>query len=137
MSTKQDCDNLVNFIDDCEKLFDDILAGKLSNSPLKNEYKDARKEVNHCFSETKSGITNIPIRLLAGVGLLGDQLKLKLKGFYEALKAWLQNSGKDLLITLLKWANIILGSLSSVLQVCEPIKEFKDCMEAGIDVAID
>jgi len=82
---------------------------------------------------------------LSLAGLDGAQLDLKLKGFnasYENLKlskllgffdATKKKTLLKLLLKILKWINILLGSISSVIPAGEAIKEYKEAIEAGLE----
>ena len=74
------------------------------------------------IEETKYPLSMVEVDDLAAVGLTGDSLKLKLKGFEIALNSKEHGS-------ILRWTNIILGSLSKVIPIVEPIKEYKEVLE--------
>jgi hypothetical protein len=74
--------------------------------------------------------------LLAGAGLTGPQLELKLRGFWGALRRHVRpqrNARVRWFREVFSWANIILGSLATVVSIAELLKEFKECLEAGTD----
>lgn len=71
-------------------------------------------------------------------GLAGADLAMKLRGWFGALKNFLNSGSKKALEKALQWANTILGSLAAVTlsttignamgTVAEPIKEMKDVL---------
>jgi len=71
-------------------------------------------------------------------GLAGQDLAMKLRGWFGALKNFLNSGSKKALEKALQWANTILGSLAAVTLettigtsmgiVAEPIKEMKDAL---------
>lgn len=80
------------------------------------------KELAENFDEAKKDLLDIKQEDLFDVGLTGNGLKLKLKGFELAVANRLKKP-------ILRWINIILGSLSKILPVLEPIKEYKEILE--------
>ncbi len=70
-------------------------------------------------------------------GLTGDQLALKMAGFRHARSSWLSRRLKRLLLGILKWLNIFLGSLGDVLRKLVPgfeaVKEYKESLEHGLE----
>jgi hypothetical protein len=82
-------------------------------------------------------------------GLLGHQLVFKLSIFQHA-RAELLDHGtlrdaepsnlpwwkrwRDLFKPTLKAANVILGSLAKVVPILEPIKEYKESAESGVEL---
>ena len=72
-------------------------------------------------------------RELEGAGLTGASLSLKMTGFRQSFSAFLANQIPRLLLNVLKWANIALKSLATIFNAAEPIKEFKEAMEAGVE----
>ena len=86
---------------------------------------------------------------LSFAGLDGVQLDLKLKGFnasYENLKLFKllgffdstkKKALRKLLLKILKWINILLGSISSLIPAGEAIKEYKEAIEAGLEEGDD
>lgn len=79
-------------------------------------------EIEFKIEESRQHITKIIVADLAAVGLTGDPLELKLTGFTFSLQS--KNHRR-----VLRWANIILGSLSKVLPIVEPIIEYKEVLE--------
>jgi len=73
---------------------------------------------------------------LKNVGLAGNQLEWKYSRFIAAWTEWDNSNTLPSCKKLLRWFNTILGSLSSVLPILEPLKEFKEGIENEIDVII-
>ena len=66
-------------------------------------------------------------------GLRGAQFQVKAEGFRRHL--WLFRSERQprWLKKLLRWADIILGSLASILPGGDAVQEFKEAVEAGAE----
>ncbi len=78
-------------------------------------------------------------KLMSGLkaqGLTGSQLRFKNAGFQRAHRefqdSFLIKPLGPILRKLLAWLNIILGSLSKVLPVLEPVKEYKEALEHSL-----
>ena len=86
----------------------------------------------------KGGQENVELALQR-VGLSGDQLALKLTGFFQAYHRFEARLSRGLnqfvrhVRECLRWANIVLGSLAVVCEPAEPVKEFKEVLEAAIE----
>jgi len=70
---------------------------------------------------------------LAGAGLTGTQLNLKVSGWRRALSRFAQSPARRLLRRALRWGNVLLGSLAGVIGAAEALKEFKEAVEAGLE----
>ncbi|HAT1764868.1 hypothetical protein SCJ96_11310 [Legionella pneumophila serogroup 1] len=124
--TKKD---IIKILDDSVYIFEKCLKRELQYSPLKSDFEKANKELIPIIKQVKEDIEHLSVDKLERVGLWGDQLTLKIKGFENAFKSWSSNGTKKALLKLLKWLNTILGSLSIIIPHCEPIKEYKECIE--------
>ena len=109
-----------------------FLKGKIS--PLEKcldvDHKGGRYQV------FKTDVEGISVTLLDTKEPLFQREKIY--GFKDALHKWKNTpcspkKCQQLLLKLLKWANIILGSLVVVIPLVEPIKEFKEVLECVVD----
>lgn len=69
---------------------------------------------------------------LAAVGLSGAQLQLKLATYYLYRREHRERPNRRRLSRLLRTADVILGSLVKVVAAVEPLKEFKETIEASL-----
>jgi hypothetical protein len=77
---------------------------------------------------------------LATVGLVGAPRELKTNGFRRAYEALLRTMGRwswPDVKPVLKWANVILGSLAKTMTSIDPLKEFKESWEAAAEQAYE
>lgn len=123
---------LIEILRKSESIFKNSIEEELNSLPLKENFKKVFPDIYKATESTMKKIENISFQELANVGLTGNQLDLKAKGFDKAFAHWEQHCGKKNLLRLLKWLNTILGSLSSIIPICEPIKEYKECLENHI-----
>jgi hypothetical protein len=65
--------------------------------------------------------------------LTGSQLDFKLTGFRRLRERFRSFGSRHVFRRALRWADVILGSLAGVVGAAEPIKEFKEGVEAAID----
>lgn len=72
---------------------------------------------------------------LTAAGLTGSQLELKYAEFRLAHLRFVRRGGLKALKDVLGWANVVLPSLSVVINVSEPIKELKDAIEKALERA--
>jgi hypothetical protein len=70
---------------------------------------------------------------LAASGLVGSQLRLKLRGYYRALDRFRAALAPRRLRRVLRWGDVILGSLAGVVGGAEALKELKEAVEAGVE----
>jgi hypothetical protein len=70
---------------------------------------------------------------LDSAGLSGADLELKLHGYDRAHAIFVQSPSRRLLKSVLRWANVLLGSLVSALGAGEALKELKEAVEAGVE----
>jgi hypothetical protein len=66
------------------------------------------------------------------VGLSGHQLRAKVAGYRRALETFSKVGGRKLLLLVLEWANVILGSLGRVMPGLEPLLELKGGVETAV-----
>lgn len=141
-----DDQTLVDFLDSLQGLLSGCVRGepfRILPEHLMTSAKIAWDEVQQIAKHTRDWLialrqvseTSIEAAL-SMVGLTGEQLQLKLKGYFAAVARGYRrvlNSYIRWLKECLRWANIILGSLSKVFAACEPLKEFKEVIEAALD----
>jgi hypothetical protein len=88
------------------------------------------------LSVRANAVANNVDAALTAAGLTGIQLRMKVEAFFEALDRAVgtrRNAMVRWYREALAWANVILGSLVRAYPDAEPIKEFKEFMEAGLD----
>lgn len=90
-------------------------------------------EANAFEIDSKDQLGQLSQDVLDRAGLFGESLYLKFDGFNEAWHDFLENGPVPRLKQLLKWINIILGSLASVIPSAEAIKEYKEALEMFMD----
>lgn len=105
----------------------------LTTTELTPQLRAAWPEILAAFNQVDSALASGNFTpQLEKVGLTGPSWQLKLSGFKRAFSR-LWRTGKEGLRkatgSLLRWSNIILGSLSSVVPAAEIIKEFKESVE--------
>jgi hypothetical protein len=98
------------------------------------ELREAREDLQTAFDEAVGAILdgNPDRSLFRRAGLRGRQLALKLRGWGTALRNFTAQRGRETLRELLSWANILLGSLATVLPPVEAIKEYKEVLEKSL-----
>ena len=94
----------------------------------------ALKEQN-IFKSAKLKLKELEEKELDKVGLWKEQLEWKIYSYFFFEERFFSPHGKPRkkLKQLLKWADVILGSLTKVLPILEPLKEFKEGIEASIN----
>jgi hypothetical protein len=70
---------------------------------------------------------------LVRAGLRGAQFQVKAEGFLHHLTRFRLRRSPRWLRKTLKWADIILGSLASVIPAGDAVKEFKEAIESGAE----
>jgi hypothetical protein len=70
-------------------------------------------------------------------GLVGPPLKLKLAGFRRSVRKLFFGFTWTNLKPALKWANVVLGSLTHAMPFIDPVKEFKESWEAAAEEAYE
>ena len=76
---------------------------------------------------------------LAAIGLSGNNLNLKYQGIFESYERLNQRGGLRRAKDFLKWAKIVLGTLTTIVpylkEAAEIIKEYMEAVEKGIEDA--
>jgi hypothetical protein len=136
---------LALFLHDVHALIDDVvntisaLPGSKAPPEAVEAYVSAWQDLNtRPFLETLSAeLQEVgAISLLNEAGLSGAQLSAKLVPFARWRTEWRSVRSLEALQRALRRANIVLGSLASVLPGVEAFKEFKDTTEAMLDEAV-
>jgi hypothetical protein len=70
---------------------------------------------------------------LTQAGLIGASLDLKLRGYDRARRRFTASPGRRALRIVLRWINVLLGSIVWALGTGELLKEFKEAIEAGVE----
>jgi hypothetical protein len=138
---------LQRFLDDVEQVLGALVESRdrLMPESLRDDALAAWQEGRETFSTVRSAVQTVAREDLARAGLVGSQLRLKLRGFGERLRQFGEGFFdflrdrlpldviKRIIKKLLEWANIILGSLASIIPPAEALQELKD----GIKLAVD
>jgi hypothetical protein len=133
-------EDLTQFLFDLERLLDDFAgrAPKLMDSTTAENFRAAwkalRRERN--FARAVEALEDPEVEdELAFYGLVGPPLKLKIEGFSRSLKRMAGKWTWKRVKPVLKWANVLLGSLGQVatLGMIDPIREMKEAGEAGAE----
>ncbi len=136
MTTKQeDIDNLNEFLTYLERLLKIVVDARdiLFDEELRQRLLDAWDGVVKKFPDIKQELDSLSQSKLQAKGLSGKEAEAKLFGFKRVFRAFRKFGGLKLLRRALKWADVILGSLASIIPGIDSIKEFKESVEAGLD----
>jgi hypothetical protein len=122
---------LIQFLEDLSKILDHLVKIRIPSdvrSLFELGLNDATDQIKVAITQLQRAKTEAdPIaEKLQAVGLRGNPLKLKLREFYEAIKS-------SPVKTVLKFANIILGSLTEAIPPLELVKEFKETVETRLE----
>ncbi len=138
-SLPSDTDEIRDVMQRLKLVLDETInaAESLTTSELTVELRHGWPEIVRAFNNVDQELASgLYVTKLEEAGLTGTSWKVKLKGFRRAFSNMLR-AGKDKLRestrSVLRWGNIILGSLASVLPPAEIIKEFKECVEADLE----
>jgi hypothetical protein len=66
-------------------------------------------------------------------GLEGPALDLKLSGYNRALERFRLSPARRALRSVMRWANVLLGSIVAAIGAGEALKELKESIEAGVE----
>lgn len=124
-------DALVQFLNDLQTLLKFLVNQRIpleSRVQFQNGLNAATVQINAAITQLQQAQTEAhPVAAkLQEVGLRGDSGKLKLREFYEAIKT-------SPLKAVLKFANIILGSLAKAIPVLELVQEYKETVETKLE----
>ena len=87
------------------------------------------------FENLEAAVTDADFDVLARAGLMGPELEFKLAGVRTAREAARRLPVPRGLRKLLKWTDVILGSILAAVGAGEAIKEIKEGVEAELDSA--
>lgn len=136
MNVKRNKDNqkIIIFLNDTKCILDIVIHDKNLIKYDNELFKKAYSVVKKSFEKAESILKTADIRNNLEInGLTGAQLELKILLFNRAYQLWKNTNIMKHLINLLKYLNIILGSLVNVIPLLEQLKEFKDCLELTIE----
>jgi len=123
-----DKEKLIEFLYNTEGFLAEITEHpKMLREDMRPLFIKAWHEVLPRFEEARKALAEIDLEELEAVGLTGAQLELKIEGLNEARKEvpWY-------LRKVLKWTNIILGSLGEAIPGLGAVKEYKECVEESL-----
>ncbi|MBV8947102.1 MAG: hypothetical protein JO286_01140 [Solirubrobacterales bacterium] len=96
--------------------------------------REAWPEVEVSFTELERAVASGEHEQeLSSRGLRGAQFRLKAEGFRRHLLLFRRHREPRWLKKLLKWADVILGSLVAIIPGGDAAKEFKEAVEAGAE----
>ena len=126
---------LVAFLHDLQKVLGYAVEAWEQYAPTEDldDVYGAWVELQPAFDEAHREIDNVEPDGLQSVGLMGAQLRLKLNGFGRRLTRFWNDTGRGALRSVLRWADVPLGSLATAIPGVDPIKEFKEIVERGIE----
>lgn len=138
MPAQDDRKELILFLDELHELMELAILKHSSLLPkeLVVHFHEVWKDSQTSFAELRHSLEHVDAAQLNRVGLTGSHLRLKAAGFRRArgkkpndtAEGW-----RKWLLRLLKWANVILGSLSKLLDQADVIKEMKEALENGLE----
>jgi hypothetical protein len=139
MPPKTTVKNLSEFLDEVEKLFDDII-GKWGDLLFKKKFRqplaEAWSELKITLLNLKQEIKNPSYELqnkLKEVGLSEKQLSAKLLGLNDVWERFREYGTVKLLKKLLDFINDVLGSLGAAVPGIEALEELKKLIEKWLD----
>jgi hypothetical protein len=101
----------------------EVSLGQVQSALLPETWVDAPNE---------GAVESLETRLGAA-GLLSPHLDLKLAGYSRAERRFRASPAKRLLKSVLRWANVLLGSIVVAVGAGEALKELKEAIEAGVE----
>jgi len=117
------------------KILPEMVAEKVLSENLYEATTNAWKDLQDRFDEVSKRLAEIKYDELRGAGLSGLQLNFKIEAVNFSRKKFLENLGENrhrrrFLRSLLKAIDSILGSLSVIMPLVEPITEFKEAIDS-------
>jgi hypothetical protein len=139
----KETESLIQFLDDISEDFEiivtqlDFLIYKDLRVVTREAWTDLRKReiINDVKKLLRSSDNNEELILkLRDIGLWGSQLEWKIIGYLYFRERFLIGDGRIWrnCKQMLKWVDVILGSLTVAFMVLEPVKEFKEGLEASL-----
>lgn len=89
-------------------------------------------EVKTRFTDVRSALADLPPGSLENAGLSGPLLSLKLDRFNRARELLRPGFARGAFKRLLRWANVLLDSLSTILPPAKAIEEFKKTVDGAL-----
>ena len=100
---------------------------------LRKPFRDAFEDLESTFAATREWLQTKPEAALAEAGLADPQLPVKTGGFLRALGQYFEAPSRWASTRVLKWGNILLGSLSKAFPPAGIIKELKEALEVELE----
>jgi hypothetical protein len=147
-SSDDDLDKLRDFLANLDLLLDRVITSdqyipNALQEPARAAWSAERWRLEQADQDLADAMNDPAQELRQGleaVGLSGPSLSFKVAGFTRAWDHFTAVANRrpwsivrPALKVLLGWANSILGSLSRVVVITEPIKEIKECVEVALD----
>jgi hypothetical protein len=136
--TRDDYDELLAFVYELRDLLRRIVEdGRFIPPDWADDVQAAWPRVERRFAELISTLKgqNITLADLDRHGLTGEELDLKLRGWRARIFAFGRRINRRWVRSVLRWADMILGSLAAVFAPAGAIKEFKEVLENFIEEA--
>jgi hypothetical protein len=126
---------LDGFLGQVKELLASIVGdANLIPADLRLEFEEALQDLEDHFQRARQALGRPGIREeLVAIGLAGKQLRLKIAGWRRALGRFWQTRTARVGRIAIRWADVILGSLHTVIPVVEVIGEFVEAVDAAIN----
>jgi hypothetical protein len=127
---------LEDFLAELRRLLEEITyqGEGLLPAYLQPLLREAWPEIAVSFTDLEEAVASGEYEQgLSSHGLRGAQFRLKVEGFRRYLFLFRRRREPRWLKKLLKWADVILGSLVAVIPGGDAVKEFKEAVEAGAE----
>jgi hypothetical protein len=138
---EEDRTDLRRFVDEFRELMEEVTDGRhpgLIPSEYRGELRQAFEELAGVFAQVSNALLDPaietsavpPARLsLTGADLIGPSRERKISAFRRGLARFRGRATHKTLGRALRWANMILGSLATVIPPAEALKELKEYAE--------
>jgi hypothetical protein len=129
-------ESLEEFLRELKKVLEDaaLRGDGLVPVYLQTLLKEAWVEVGRHYIDVERAVMSGEYEHeLAARGLRGPEFRVKSEGFRRHLWLFRRQRQPRWLKKLLEWADIILGSLASIIPGGDAVKEFKEAVEAGAE----
>jgi hypothetical protein len=128
-SWDEDRDGLIQFLEDLKTLLDFLINNRVPPEPRKlflETFPEVQGHIDDVIGQIrKTSDGDATHKKLVERGLTGKSLKLKLRELYHRVT----DSPAEAVVHM---ADVILGSLFPVFLALEPVKEFKETLEARL-----
>jgi len=129
---------LTDFLKELRTVLDDVVEQPTDLVPpylrpdMQAAWPDARRSLDRLIEGVATPSPEDEIRLQEH-GLRGPAFQFKVGSFQRYLRLFRRNRKPRWLKKLLGWADIILGSLVSIIPGADALKEFKEAIEQAAD----